>query len=246
MLNLSILLLLILLIIIIYFIFNETFINFNNTINDNAINDNTINDNTKNDNTKNDNTIGFIILRHVNNVLTNKYWIYSYHCIRNFYPENFIIIIDDNSNYKYITNEKLYKTKIINSEFPKRGELLPYYYFLKNKLFNTAVILHDSVFINKYIDFNVDKYKMIWTFEHHWDQIEDETKMIKSFNNVELLNFYKNKNLWNGCFGGMTIITYDYLNYINNKYDLSKLLNHITTRYNRWEVEFFISLNIFI
>ncbi len=41
---------------------------------------------------------GFIILRHVNNELTNQYWIKSIHCIRQFYPENHILIIDDNSD----------------------------------------------------------------------------------------------------------------------------------------------------
>lgn len=36
--------------------------------------------------------LGFIILRHVNNERTNKYWIHS---MQNFYPENKILIIDD-------------------------------------------------------------------------------------------------------------------------------------------------------
>ena len=94
-------------------------------------------------------TFGFIMLRHVNNELTNSYWINCYNCIRTHYPENSIIIIDDNSNYNFITNKELYKTTIINSEYPKRGELLPYYYYLHNKLFDVAVIMHDSAFINK-------------------------------------------------------------------------------------------------
>ena len=187
------------------------------------------------------NQTGFIILRHVNNEITNNYWSYCYDCVRKYYPENLIIIIDDNSNYDYITERTLYKTTIINSEFHGRGELLPYYYYLHNKLFNTAVIIHDSVFINKYIDFNVDKYKLLWDFEHNWDQIEDETNIIKLFNDKELLNFYENKNLWKGCFGGMTIITHDYLMYVNNKYDISKLLGCILTRYNRCSFERVIS-----
>lgn len=77
--------------------------------------------------------IGFIILRHVNNDLTNKYWIHCYNCIRKHYQENHILIIDDNSNYNFITNKELYKTTIINSEYHQRGELLPYYYYLHNK-----------------------------------------------------------------------------------------------------------------
>jgi hypothetical protein len=183
------------------------------------------------------NQIGFIILRHVNNSITNNYWILCYDSIRRLYPENKILIIDDNSNYRYITNKELYNTTIINSEFPKRGELLPYYYYLQNKLFDTAVILHDSVFITKYIDFKVDTYKFLWHFDHGYDQIEDETKMIKIFNDNELLDFYKNKILWKGCFGAMSIINHDYLQYVNNKYNISKLLPLILTRYNRCSFE---------
>jgi hypothetical protein len=181
--------------------------------------------------------IGFIILRHVKNEITNNYWVLCYDCIRNFYPENLILIIDDNSNYQYITKKDLYKTTIINSEYPGRGELLPYYYYLHNKLFETAVIIHDSVFINKPIDLSVNKYKFIWDFNHDWDQINDETVMIKLFNDAELLRFYENKHLWKGCFGGMSIIRHDYLVYVNNKYDISKLLNYVLTRYNRCSFE---------
>jgi hypothetical protein len=92
-------------------------------------------------------TFGFIILRHVKDDITNTYWLRCYNCIRKYYPENMIIIIDDNSNYDYITNIDLYKTKIIKSEYHGRGELLPYYYYLHNKFFDKAIILHDSMFI---------------------------------------------------------------------------------------------------
>lgn len=145
---------------------------------------------------------GFIILRHVNNELSNTYWIRCIKSIREYYPENDILIIDDNSDYNFITNETLYKTTIINSEYHKRGELLPYYYYLHNKLFDVAIIIHDSVFINKYLDMSVETYKFLWEFEHTWDYLYtyDETKMINIFNDVELKEFYENKDLWKGCF----------------------------------------------
>lgn len=187
---------------------------------------------------ENDKT-GFIILRHVNNELTNKYWIHCYECIRNFYPENKILIIDDDSNYEFITNIYLYKTTIINSEYKKRGELLPYYYYLHNKLFEVAVIIHDSVFVNKKIDLSVDKYKLLWHFELGGgvDDIEDQSLMINKFNNKELYKFYTNKSLWKGCFGGMTIITHKYLKFVDDKYDISKLLDCVLTRHNRCSFE---------
>jgi hypothetical protein len=181
--------------------------------------------------------IGFILLRYVNNGITDTFWFHCYNCIRKFYPENHILIIDDNSDINFLTTRELYKTTIINSDYPRRGELLPYYYYLHNKLFDTAVIIHDTVFINKYIDINIDKYKILWDFEHHYDVIDDETEMINLFNDKELLNFYENKSLWKGAFGCMSIITHEYLHYINSKYDISKLLEIVKTRSKRCAFE---------
>uniref|UniRef100_A0A6C0ENY9 Glycosyltransferase 2-like domain-containing protein n=1 Tax=viral metagenome TaxID=1070528 RepID=A0A6C0ENY9_9ZZZZ len=181
--------------------------------------------------------VGFIILRHVNNSNTNNYWIKCYDSIRHFYPDNYILIIDDNSDYTFVTDKLLTNTTIIQSEYPKRGELLPYYYFLRNKLFDTAVILHDSVFIQTKFNTSINKYKLLWEFEHNSDQILDETKMITAFEDEELLYFYNNKSLWKGCFGGMTIITHDFLTHVNSKYDFNKLLNLVLNRYNRCSFE---------
>ena len=181
----------------------------------------------------NEPTIGFIILRHVNNEKTNMYWQRCYNSIRQFYPENDIIIIDDNSRYEYINHEELYKVKVIQSKYPGRGELLPYYYYLSNKLFDIAFILHDSVFIQKHLDLRVDKYQFTWDFDHSYDQFDDETKIIKLFNDENLLNFYQTPSLWMGCFGGMTTITHDFLVQVNNKYNLSLLLDVILTRRDR-------------
>jgi len=186
--------------------------------------------NESNNESTNEKSIGFIILRHVNSELTDKYWNLCYDRIREYYPENSILIIDDNSNYDFITTRELYNTTIINSEYPGRGELLPYYYYLKNKFADIAVILHDSVFINQYFDFTVEKYHFIWAFDHNWDNTEKEINIIKLFNNDDLLNFYNNKNWWYGCFGGMSAITHDYLTLVNNKYNIDLLLDVIINR----------------
>ena len=58
-------------------------------------------------------SFGFIVLRHVNNKESSKYWKICYGRIRKYYPEVQIILIDDNSNYDFIKKEeeeKLYKT----------------------------------------------------------------------------------------------------------------------------------------
>jgi hypothetical protein len=184
-------------------------------------------------------SFGFIILRHVNNEITNQYWISCIKSIREYYPENKIIIIDDNSNYEYITENEFSNTITIQSEYPKRGELLPYYYYVKNNFFDIAIILHDSIIINKPIENikEIETYRFLWDFEHDWDHTNDERRLINLFNDYELKTFYENKHLWKGCFGCMTIINYDFLNFINKKYDISILLNNIINRYSRCSFE---------
>jgi hypothetical protein len=180
--------------------------------------------------------IGFIILRHVNSSITNEYWKECYRCIKKFYPKNRILIIDDNSNYSFVTNDPLDNTMIIQSEFPTRGEFLPYYYYLRTKFCETAVMLHDSMFIKKYISFNVNNYKMLWDF--HKQHIADgpsfkhQTLMLGALNNEKLNSFYNKKDLglWNGCFGCMSVVKYDYLKLIDSEYRIACLIPYITCR----------------
>ena len=84
------------------------------------------------------NHFGFIITRHVNSEQTNKYWNHSILCLRRFYPFVKIVIIDDNSDPQFLKANFDYRNiEIVNSEFKGRGELLPYYYYLKNKYFES-------------------------------------------------------------------------------------------------------------
>ena len=86
---------------------------------------------------------GFIITRHVNSASTNKYWNQCVKLIRTHYPYKQIKIIDDNSDYTFVNADFDYiNIEIIQSEYPKRGELLPYIYFLRHKWFDNAIILH--------------------------------------------------------------------------------------------------------
>lgn len=186
-------------------------------------------------------SFGFIITRHVNSRKTNQYWKESYRCIRKFYPTEKIVIIDDNSDPQYLTtDDTLTDTTIIESEYKGRGELLPYYYYAKYGWFEYAIILHDSVFIHKKIELNIENgaYKMLWTFPHIFNQPDDERRLLSNLNHAnEILSFHNDRNKWTGCFGGMSIISHDFISSIDKKYDLSKLLETITTRYNRCSFE---------
>lgn len=179
--------------------------------------------------------VGFIILRHVNNAREDMFWIDSYRCLRELYPENKIVIIDSQSDKRVLTNMELYKTEIIESEYPNRGEVLPYYYFLKYHWFDTAVVIHDSVYIHKYIDFSTDTYKILWGFDYAKDERGAEAlEIIHSLHNNEaLLSFYNQKEKWKGCLGSMSVITFALLEKIHNAYNLDNILNVIITKKHR-------------
>jgi len=179
-------------------------------------------------------SLGFIILRHVNNDRTNLYWQKCYDCIRKFYASNQIVIIDDNSNPIFVTTKEMTNCIILQSEYPGRGELLPYIYFLRHdNWFETAVILHDSVFINALVNFQIPHYRRLWSFEHHWDNETEEEEIIRAFNNPAFTQFFQMKRWWKGCFGAMTSIRKTYLTYVNQRLKLDTLIPFITSRTKR-------------
>ena len=185
-----------------------------------------------------DNDFGFIILRHVNSHRTNRLWYNSLKNIRKFY-RNKIYIIDDNSDYNFITNQKnIADVKVKNSIYKKRGEILPYYYLYLLKLFKRCLIIHDSVFINKYINFN--KYKkdihFLWHFDHECNNLADENTMMKLLNNDIIINKYDEKK-WLGCFGVQTIINYSFVEKLHENFKIFDLIKYIDTRSKRMNFE---------
>ena len=189
----------------------------------------------------------FIITRHVNSEKTNKYWNQNIKLIRTFYPFRRIVIIDDNSNYDFINdNINLFNCDIIKSEFLGRGEILAYYYLYKYKFFKKTFIIHDSVFINKYINFtDFTDIKFIWYFTHDWDTELGEIELINRINDKNIKDFYYKKDEWYGCFGLQTIIDYSFLENIVIKYNIFNLLDYIKTRQIRMDFERIFALICF-
>lgn len=193
-----------------------------------------------------DNRFGFIITRHVNSVKTNKYWNHCVKLIRTFYPLRKIVIIDDNSNYNYVSSESNYRNvEIIQSEFPGRGELLPYYYFLQGRFFENAIIIHDSVFFHKRINFesfNDINVMPLWFFYADKENVENTKRIAKNLkNNILIENMLSNDfnilgmntNKWYGCFGVQSYINLRFLEQIENKYGITNLISAVTCRTDR-------------
>jgi hypothetical protein len=192
-------------------------------------------------------SFGFIIIRHVNNKLSDFYWKECYTCIRKFHEEP-IIIIDDNSNKNFlIENLALVNTTVIyDTEHKGAAELLPYYYFHHDHPFDKAIILHDSVFLQQRLDITCDTVKYLWTYQHLWDNeiyhvIHSLLENLPHAHSLMSLFWYK--SAWNGPFGMMSVISWNYINEINHKYDLwNSLLPKISTREHRMALERILGL----
>ena len=188
---------------------------------------------------------GFIMIRHVNSKHTNQYWIECYQCIRKLYPETPIIIIDDNSIQSFITMPSdLHMTNcnVVDGHLPGRAELLPFYFFLKNHYFDKAFILHDSLFLQRQID--VDSIQDV-RFIYHFDSSIALGPVLRRFipqlihhltDHESLLKRYSERSFY-GCFGVMCIITWDCLHRLEEKYNWSRLIDHIKTRKQREALE---------
>ena len=193
---------------------------------------------------------GFIITRHVNSVKTNLYWNQCVKLIRSYYPFKKIIIIDDNSKQELVKADFNYKNiTIIQSEWPGRGELLPYIYYLKYRWFDSAIIIHDSTFIHKRIPFESFVMPVMPFWHHPYDKdnilnsirvasvLKNNTNILKilSGSETDLLTF--NKNGYNLCFGAQCYITLQFLDNIEFKYKISSLVNTIYCRKDRCSFE---------
>jgi hypothetical protein len=194
---------------------------------------------------------GFIMTRHVNSETTNRYWNQCVKLIRATYPLKQIVIIDDNSNYRYVKPDFLYKNVlIIQSEYPKRGELLPYIYYLRYKWWPSAVIIHDSLFIHRRVNFENFNVPVLPLWHHVYDRenVNNITRIASALNNntklinkivgpsVNVLGMNRLNN-FNLCFGGQTFINLKFLEMLQQKYNIKNLINVIHNRTDRCSLE---------
>ena len=204
------------------------------------------------------NSYGFIITRHVDSEKTNKYWNHSVKLLRTYYPYRKIIIIDDNSNQEFVKADFDYKNiEIVQSEFPGRGELLPYYYLIKNNYFDNAIIIHDSVFFHKRVNFDTLKNISViplWFFYSDKENIENTLRITNVLkNNYTLIENLKNdtinmmpKQNWYGCFGIQSYINRDFLLKIENKYSITNMISEVKCRTDRCCIERIMGCIFFI
>tara|TARA_X000001036_G_scaffold440135_1_gene494814 strand:- start:1486 stop:2472 length:987 start_codon:yes stop_codon:yes gene_type:complete len=146
--------------------------------------------------------------------------------------------------------EELPNVTYIKSEYKGRGEILGYYYFYKLHPTDKAFIIHDSVFINEILKYNVhNPCEFIWSFNSNIcidnGRCKDSLKSVDLHKMLlylgknqedgynKLLKYYKSKR-WHGCYGIMSIVDWTLLDKINIKYDFfNVILKIVLTRYDR-------------
>lgn len=185
-------------------------------------------------------SFGFIMSRYVRCETTNKYWIESCTCIRSLYPDAPIIIVDDHSDEKFLTDNNFENVEIIESEYDRGvAELLPYLYFHRRKPFDIAIILNDGTFLQQRFDATVMTdidARPIWEFAGYLKEHPD-AYLIHCLNHAdELLEIYHPAN-YRGCFASMSIISWSFLDFLMERHNLYELQHHVNTRPTRCGLE---------
>ena len=202
------------------------------------------------------NSFGFIITRHISSDEHQNYWRECVRCIRNFYVNEQIIIIDDNSSIKNdIDNEmkEFTNIKIVISEYHGAGEILGYYYGWKYRPFNKFIVMHDSMFLQQKIPCINQNLVFLWHFDKYLGQSVDGCN---NDNNVTFINYcgnkenlfklYYDKSSWLGCFGVSSIITLEILDIIFTKYNFLNCIKNVKIRHDREAMERVFALIAFL
>lgn len=201
------------------------------------------------------NDVSFFMPVHVGEPEQKEMWKEAVRCIRKFYKEQQIFIIIDNCDHSIIgINDTDYPNNnitFLKSEFNGTGELLPFYYYLKFRLTKKAIFIQDSMFIQKpFTDEEINEVtnvKFFWHFEIYKHENYPLALNILSYmkNSEELINLYYNDNKWDGCFGYGIIITIEFLEHLQNKYEFLNLLPNYNTKAIRCCFERIIALMCF-
>ena len=180
--------------------------------------------------------MGFIIVRHVNNKQTDYYWKECYTCIRRWYTEP-ILIVDDSSHPEFLNdNMNLVNCQIVyDTEHKGCAELLGYYYFELMHPFETAVIIHDSVFIQKRIEFTTIGFRPLWTFTKAWDHELEKHYLELCKDMPDIIRFYREGH-WEGCYGLMSVIRWSFVCQLK-QYGLFTVLDKLKERDHRSAME---------
>lgn len=176
---------------------------------------------------------GFYILRTVLTMEQNEYWIHCYNCIRFYHPTSPIIIINNQCIPNLVSSLPIEDENIsvIEPEYSCCGPIMPYFYFYKNRPFDIAVFLQDTMFLQTKLELNQFRgMKFLWKDNDHQNEIDPfhQRLILLLRNHVPIWNLSCRPDNWTNCFSGMTICHWDAINQLQNAFHIFSISHAIT------------------
>lgn len=183
----------------------------------------------------------------------NELWRECYRSIRRAFPNAPVIIIDDHSNMTLVDQgfEMVSATVIASDLDPGKGEVLPYYYFHKLQPFRKAVLLADGMFILKGEPLSTaiartDDWRFLWHFtrDHHYALDVQQSLMdtLRPETHAPLRALQSNETQWVGCFAAASIVSWEFLHHLEERYGFFNMIGAIHTRTDRMALERLVAL----
>lgn len=217
-----------------------------------------------------ENELGFIIPSYCDSDLHLAQLNRCIHSIRRFHPNETILVINDYSkvDISSITNQ-YNNIQIIDSPCKGAGDMVTYMVYRDHPLFKKAVIIQDSMALEKKIDRleTIDTIQYLWYFTNHrlhWSIIEEPQNEYNISHNIKnhddlvlhcidtlvqkedfkkfAKDLYHEKDKWSGCFGCLSIVNYSFLEELNNKTGIIEILSQMNNNRLRRAAESIFAL----
>eukprot|EP00798_Chlamydomonas_sp_ICE-L_P026468 gene26468-biopygen11412 len=203
---------------------------------------------------------GIVILRCMKKPVHMWYWHTCVHRIRSVHPTMPVVIVDDHSDPDMraacipIEGTIPHLTVIESDLQAGAGEIIPLYYMFTKRLFETALVIHDAMFLNQPIPESIalhtPGFRFLWHFSsnfRHEEATMQTMGALSSETQKEIMRVYNNGGEWLGCFGTAMYVTLDALDSIETRFSgITKLAATVNTRSMRSGLERVIPLMLMI
>eukprot|EP00798_Chlamydomonas_sp_ICE-L_P028133 gene28133-biopygen32085 len=203
---------------------------------------------------------GIVILRCMKKPVHMWYWHTCVHRIRAVHPTMPVVIVDDHSDPDMraacipIEGTIPHLTVIESDLQAGAGEILPLYYMFTKRLFETALVIHDAMFLNQPIPESIalhtPGFRFLWHFSsnfRHEEATMQTMGALSSETQEEIMRVYNNGGEWLGCFGTAMYVTLDTLDCLKTRFSgITKLAATVNTRSMRSGLERVIPLMLMI
>jgi predicted O-methyltransferase YrrM len=208
---------------------------------------------------------------------TNEHLIQLHRClssIQTYNPKQQRVVVMDHTSSSELVALAIESNPDVRFELgtePIPADMLLLQYFKKNKYFEKAVLLQDSMLLkNTIFDEEIDHVKdiqYVWHFTNHrkhWHTIREpesdynerngivthddlinhiiDTKIDKEYFKQYCKGLYPHKDMWCGCFGTCCIISHDFLIRLDKETDIIHLQQQMITNRLRRAIESIFAL----